>query len=239
MVERIIGVCIVLTLISSGACSSSVDVRDTPPKATTTQTAPPPGPAEGGSIPTGVLAHWPFDEGPGQTAKDASKGHHGTVRGAGRVKGHEGGALRFSGQQTFVEVPHRPALNPAGPFEVSLWVSIEEPPLGYATLIEKGAGYGCSFRLLLLKNGHIRAALGNKHETVESPTAPSLNQWHKVEMIYTGRELQLKIDGLEAAKKDITSPALSSEFEVVIGRGLTGKIDEVKIVARSPKASSS
>lgn len=230
-----------LIAIGCWACSSSPetsrqqDATRNQTAAKTDQPPPPAEPEEEGPVPTGMIDHWRFDEGSGSVAKDASGGGDGTIHEASWTKGHEGDALHFSGPQTYVRIPHRLALNPRGPFEISLWAYIEERPLGYAALIEKGSGYGCSFRLILLRNGHIRAAIGNEHLTVDSSTAPSLNQWHKIELIYTGQRLRLKIDGQEVAGRDVSEPNMESKFDVTMGRGLVGKIDEVKIVTVPPR----
>jgi hypothetical protein len=183
-------------------------------------------------VPHGVVAYWKFDESAGQLAKAAAGGADGTVHEASWTQGYAGGALRFSGPKSHVDIPDRPVLNPSGPFEISLWAYIEERPQGFATLIEKGSGYGGSFRVLLLRSGNIRAAIGNEHLTVDSSIAPSLHQWHQIDMIFTGRELQLKMDGQQTARREVAKPTLKSTYEVVIGRGFVGKIDDVKIVNR-------
>lgn len=189
-------------------------------------------PEQKGPSPHAVVSHWSFDEGSGSVARDASGGSDGTIHEASWATGPTAEALRFAGPRSYVAIPDRPALNPSGPFEIALGLYIEARPPGYATLIEKGGGFGSSFRLLLMRRGNIRAAIGTEHLTVDSPTALSLNQWHQIDMIYTGRELQLKIDGQESGQREVTKPNLKSSFNVVIGRGLVGMIDDVEIINR-------
>ncbi|MBI3948879.1 MAG: LamG domain-containing protein [Acidobacteria bacterium] len=227
-----------LIAVYSWACSSSpepIQNREAAHKRETSEAIQPPPERleEKSPMPPGVIGYWPFDEGSGTVAKDASGTADGTIHEASWAQGRMAGALRFSGSTTYVEIPDRPALSPSGPFEVSLWMYIEERPLGYATLIEKGGGFTGSFRLVLLKNGKIRAGLGHDYVTVNSSITPSLKQWHQIDMTYTGRELQLKIDGQLVASRQVTKPDVKSAYNVIIGRGLVGMIDEVKIATKS------
>ncbi|MEO2007015.1 MAG: hypothetical protein ABGY41_23315, partial [Candidatus Poribacteria bacterium] len=71
-----------------------------------------------------LLAAWPFDEGGGTLARDASGlGGNGVVVGStNRIDGVFGGALQLS-RGAYVEVPHTPNLHLTGSdFTLSMWV---------------------------------------------------------------------------------------------------------------------
>lgn len=75
--------------------------------------------------PTGdLLAHWTFDEADGDTAVDVVGGHDGTIRGATRVAGVLGGAMRFDGVDDVVVIGNPDALNFSGPISLTAWVRL-------------------------------------------------------------------------------------------------------------------
>ncbi len=66
-------------------------------------------------------AHWPFDEGGGDTAEDAANGNHGTLHGPLWIEGIEGYALSFDGEGDYVEVAHHESLNLTGDLTITVW----------------------------------------------------------------------------------------------------------------------
>src|SRR5206468_12056976 len=74
------------------------------------------------SLTTGLVGYWPFDEGGGSTASDASgSGNTGTlVSGPVWTAGRRGSALVFDGVASYVRVASTPALN-SYPLTVAFW----------------------------------------------------------------------------------------------------------------------
>ena len=70
--------------------------------------------AEGQPLDPDVRAYWRFDDPPAAALPDTSgQGNHGTVHGpVSRVDGRQGGAFRFNGKDTWIEVPFSPTLTP-------------------------------------------------------------------------------------------------------------------------------
>ena len=96
------------------------------------------------SADTGLVAEWPFDEGGGTTAADASgHGNGGTlIGGAQWVPGHGNGtALTFDGSGGRVQVPRSASLEAAA-VTVSAWVRRSGSPGAFRYLVAKGAT-GC------------------------------------------------------------------------------------------------
>ncbi len=76
----------------------------------------------------GLVAHYSFDEGAGVTAGDSSgNGNDGAIKGAVWVKSPKGGALRFNGQDAFVDCGRAPARALAGDYTLSAWVRLSLP----------------------------------------------------------------------------------------------------------------
>jgi len=77
-----------------------------------------------GKLP-GLIAYWPFDEGDGDKATDASgNGHHGIIHGAKWFKGIRGKALWFHDQNVYFDYGSGPAFNFAAksPFSITGWI---------------------------------------------------------------------------------------------------------------------
>lgn len=73
----------------------------------------------------GLVAHWRFDEGRGQVARDSAGANHATMTGAAWVRGRSGPALGFDGVDDFVELPAAATCG-LRTFTFSFWVSTSE-----------------------------------------------------------------------------------------------------------------
>jgi hypothetical protein len=77
-----------------------------------------------GKLP-GLIAYWPFNEGNGDKAGDASgNGNHGIIHGAKWIKGIRGKALWFDAQNVYFDYGAGPAFNfaPKSPFTITGWI---------------------------------------------------------------------------------------------------------------------
>ena len=78
-----------------------------------------------------LVAHYTFDEGPGETVRDSSKhGNHGRNRGARYVKGPAGAGyvLRFEDPDAYVDCGDDPSLDLTEPMTIELWPSSPPAP---------------------------------------------------------------------------------------------------------------
>ena len=72
----------------------------------------------------GLVGYWSFDEGQGQTVRDASGlNHHGRIKGGAKwVGGRHRAALSFNGADAMVELADPEGLNLAGDLTFMAWV---------------------------------------------------------------------------------------------------------------------
>lgn len=90
----------------------------------------------------GLVAYWPFDEGKGKDAKDASdNGNDGAINGAEWVDGKFGKALEFDGN--FVLVPNDDSYNftKEQSFSIVLWINYESKDDWQGVLQKFNGGY--------------------------------------------------------------------------------------------------
>lgn len=187
----------------------------------------------------GVLGKWSFDEGDGQIAGNSvTKELAGAITGATWADGESGKALEFSGPNydgpykppgTFVKVDGSEKSNPTKTVTVSVSVYPTMKPVAWGGIVEKGVGYGSSFRLVMLRSGKVRGAIGNQHVTVDSPDELPLNVWTKLQLVYDGKTLTLLVNGKKVAAEAATAMTLASDYPIEFGRRFTGRIDDVAI----------
>ena len=142
----------------------------------------------------GVIASWSFNEGSGKRAGDSAGAAHGAVVKARWGEGRSGAALVFEdyslidylkpdvSKATRVVVPHAPGLNPEGSFSLVATIFPTRNPIYYGGIVEKGTGFGASYRLVILRGLRVRAVVGGSHASVTSRKPLSLNSWHELEM---------------------------------------------------------
>ena len=118
-------------------------------------------PSPGAPAALGLIGHWRFDEGMGTLARDSSgKGHTAAISGAVWTEGKWGGALRFDGKSSSVELPSSPVLDKLqeGSYTLSAWFKPEGTPSGkegtkdlhYAVIMKTGRNEGIQY----MENGH-------------------------------------------------------------------------------------
>lgn len=186
----------------------------------------------------------PLEEGEGEKTTAVGEPElEGEIVNAQWVEGKQGKALAFedygnellkpdSSKATYVTFEHNAALVPKSKVTITAMVMLDrENPFYYGGIVEKGEGFGAAYRLGVKRDRKIRASVGNKLLSVESPEALPVGEWHELTMSYDGEKLVLSIDGKEVAQKDGAVEKFENESTLELGRRLTGKIDEVKIVA--------
>ena len=190
---------------------------------------------------TTQIAYWSFD-GSDAGANAVEDAPSGRLEGATPVEGHKGKALAFEDwsvkdylkpdprKATRVIVPHDDVLNPAPPFRVGAWIYPTAKPIYYGGIVEKGQGFGSSYRLLLLRDMRVEGSLGAKHHSVLSAEPLKLNAWTEVSLVVDATSLVLLLNGKEAGRTEFASGTLpTSTSPVVIGERFSGRIDEVSI----------
>ena len=107
----------------------------------------------------GLLGHWRFDDGRGETAKDSSgRGNHGVIHNGQWAKGKFGVALRFDGEGTYVSLPKLAGLDRSDELTVEAWVFWEG--MGRYPNIITGGGWNPGGFLIFVDNDRCSFRLG-------------------------------------------------------------------------------
>lgn len=193
---------------------------------------------------TTTIARWSFD-GRDAGANSVEGAPPGRLEKATTVDGKDGKALSFQdwsvvdylkpdpSKATRVVVDHDDRLNPAPPFALRAWINVSAEPIYYGGIVEKGQGFGSSYRLLLLRDMRIEASVGSGHATVRSPAPIELNKWIEVSLEVEDSALVLRLDGTEVARETIAAGTRpDSTAPILIGERFSGMIDDVRLEKR-------
>ncbi|MGD1082423.1 MAG: LamG-like jellyroll fold domain-containing protein [Candidatus Sulfotelmatobacter sp.] len=153
-----------------------------------------------------------------------------------------GGALAFRdhaneypppAELSYVRVRNSDSLNPIKGFDIAANVYIDPSfsPMFAADIVEKGDGYGCSYRLLITNDFKLEAVAGNEHSALVSSTKLPLGRWVSARATYDGRTLKIYIDGKEDASMAVQTKSLASQDDLIIGRRFTGKLADIVVTA--------
>ncbi len=190
-----------------------------------------------------TAGQWRFDAGQGGIATDSSGNHNdGEIVRAQWVACRAGKCLRFRDyaadpnpdpkDATFVRIKHSPTLVPRKGFDISATLNIDPAftPRFTAAIVQKGDGYGCAYRLLLLEDFRVRVAAGNGHAVLESKEKLSPGTWHALRASYSAGKLTLWIDGKEEVSEAMAIQSFTNTDNLYIGARFTGLIEQVKLV---------
>jgi hypothetical protein len=192
-----------------------------------------------------IVGQWKFNESSGSVAHDSSgKNNDADIIGAKWTRGPSpgSGALAFSdyatenppaAERSYLRVRNSGSLNPVKGFdiEVNVYIDPSFSPVFAADILEKGDGYGCSYRLLITSDFKLQAVAGNEHSALLSSTKLPLGSWFSARATYDGRTLKIYIDGKEDASIAVQTKSLASQDDLIIGRRFTGKLAEIVVSA--------
>jgi hypothetical protein len=194
----------------------------------------------------GLVLWHSFDSRSTKSTDKSSQRNHGRVHNAEHtLKGKVGGALRFSGNDSYVRIPRSKSVDFKDAFTLMAWVKIEEVSAkllhfiisryewtsgtGYGLLVDKSGGVACSFNG---KNGHLASPSG----IVES------GKWVHLASVFDGKMLTCIVDGVAIASRE-RNGLINEKSDLFIGtpsnavghRDWTtlGLIDEVMIFNRA------
>ena len=217
-------------------------------------------------VSSAAVSLWTFDEGQGNTARDAASGVSGIVHGAGWVEGQVGSGLSFDGFDDYVELPcNEPVWLPKNEFSVAFWVCFEREAghaisdgevlvdLNYGASSTPSRELGCNIfrRGDTDKIGFQMTTQADSDEDLYSHLSPVPGQWYHVVAVREGTEQRLYIDGrLENRRRCSVTPidfvGGYDDDKVNIGRFTTntgqpryhfkGQLDELAIMDRALSA---
>ncbi len=200
----------------------------------------------------GLIGHWLFNEGAGNTVYDLSgNGNHGALKnGPTWTATKFGGALDFDGVDDYVSTPN--IINPfSTDFTAIAWVNIDsftnldvngdslillqqEGVVGRTWLAFKRISYGV-FRL----NSFLGGSTTDTSKNLDS----FVGQWHQVAVSVSGTTVTLFIDGVSEGSSTKTMESETSGMRIgshknpsTISEEFSGAIDDVRIYNRALSA---
>lgn len=191
---------------------------------------------------SGLLIHFKFDEGAGNSVKDSAGGCIGNISGNfSWVEGKEGYAISFNGMDTKLMVSGTEALS-SSVVTLSAWIKTTSKTPG--TIVEKWKsntepGYRLSY---VPPNINMVIYYTGGSKTISGKIPVDDGQWHYVAGTYNGKEMKIYIDGKEVYSEPLGQDiSKGNNASITIGyrewQGgssfFNGVIDEVKIYNRN------
>ena len=192
----------------------------------------------------GLVAHYSFDEGEGTVARDAGRhGLDGVIHGAEYVPLPEGYALRFDGQDDYVEIPDSEHLRFSGPHTVSCWINTPVNS-SQAVLAKNGCSILRQNYRLGLEQSRVNFGVTDCPEgrTASGP-GPGQQTWAHLAGTFDDGEVRVYVNG-QLRGQDDSDPfeAGTLEASLYVGTRLygpgtggffTGQIDDVRLYGRA------
>ncbi len=169
--------------------------------------------------PAKLVGYWSFDEGTGQSAGDSSgNGFDGKIHGAQWCDGHKGKALRFDGNDDYIDCGTSTKFNLTKALTIEAWVFPENPIHHGLTIVAKGYRYGGNYNLrmgtpwdrskLMLETGPWR--------THEVPIP--FQKWHHVVGVCDGQRVGIFVDGKLVSQRPFVSYLKVNNTPLTIGK---------------------
>ncbi|OGZ18545.1 MAG: hypothetical protein A2Z68_00880 [Candidatus Nealsonbacteria bacterium RBG_13_38_11] len=181
----------------------------------------------------GMIGHWDFNEIEGDIVYDSSYlfQNNGTIFGTwARVGGKDGNCLELNGN-AYVNSGNSYNLNLDNKISISAWVNVSSA--GSGLIVKKGnPAQGTGYNLSL-SGGYIVFALGDgsSSQSISSSYGQELfGQWVYLTAVWDGEIMKQYINKeVQSGTRSFNGSIGSSEDDLIIGEGLTGKIDDVRL----------
>ncbi len=192
-----------------------------------------------------LVGHWPFDEGSGTTAFDASgNGNDGIFVGDPQwVVGMYGGALEFNGDD-YLDCGNDPSLEIRDAITIAFWFQVEAFQNSWEAFLSKGdsayrasrgGGSGDGTHLGISGTG-----AGGGNGWFNGPTIITGGDWHHFAGTYDGSEGRIYVDGVLDASTPASGQINIEPENFWIGnnsqntsRQLHGLMDDVRLYSRA------
>lgn len=193
--------------------------------------------------PQTAVGIWLFDEGEGDVAKDSSdNGNDGKlVNDPEWVEGKFGKALKFDGEDDYVDCGTDDSLNPT-PITILVWVLVEERSSGQRSILVRRDYAGANAYQFInwpADAGKVRFSFwtGNSEKAVDTEDVIPLKEWCHVATTYDGKEAKIYFNGVESGTADVSGDIdVVKNVKTTIGASNQGKsesflgiIDEVAV----------
>lgn len=186
-----------------------------------------------------VIAYWSMTESQGTSIKDLLQGNLGRLHNCSWGIG----ALRFNGEDSFVDLGNPEAFNFTKAFSFELWIN-PESITGKRGIISQPQGQGYSYRLQLVDGSleaEVQSSEANRKIRVEERL--SKGQWHHVYFVYDSQQVMVYVDGELGAKASLSGDIAASSAPLLLGggeksqEGFLGLIDELRVYDHGVAAS--
>ena len=183
----------------------------------------------------GLIAHYKFDEGKGNTTKDSSPSKfNATVHSAKWVKRDDGFAAEFDGKSAYVDCGPGKRLPIKDRITVAVRVFPKGPPSGEPMLAgEHPKDWGITHY-----KGHAYFYISGGGNYIRTPVP--FHKWSHVAGTYDGKTMRLYVDGVQRKTRELPAgTAISNKRQFYIGGRNTSKsffcglIDDVRIYNRT------
>jgi hypothetical protein len=158
----------------------------------------------------GLVAYWSFDEGQGQTVRDASGlNHHGRIQGGTKWgAGRHGAALWFNGSDGLVELADPEGLNLAGDATFMAWVQTSSDDARDRLIFGDTAGLAVNRNLSIeLDRGALLVGHGNgiQYESF-SPSFKFDGTWQHLAVIFEQPRYYFYLNGALREVGELAAP---------------------------------
>ena len=197
----------------------------------------------------GLVAHWTFDEGRGNTAQDATgNGHDAALKHTEWVRSPRGYALRFAGKEALAQYGKVASMNLSGDATLAVWVKTDsavEPRTNRLIFGDTGLGIERNLNLRMDGYGYLRFewADGKANASLLAPAGLLNGSWKHVVVVANSRARQasLYVDGVSVAEMTMPLPiSVAPTKERLTGwfyNGyFQGDLDDVRLYSRALSA---
>jgi len=187
-----------------------------------------------------LVGYWPFDEGAGNMAADASgNGNDGElIDGPTWVPGKFGSALEFGGN--YVAVPDSDSLDLTDAATIMAWFKLTADLTATSRMMSKNNSIFVIFDFS--EPNSLDFLVKPDNDFVESTTTDwVIGEWYHFSGTYDNGTLRIYINGVLEGEKGETPPIATSDLELWIGAddwqspasSFAGVIDEVRIYSKA------
>ncbi len=206
--------------------------------------------SDGGTLSSGLVAFYPFDETSGTSANDASgNGHTATLSGGATfASGLQNNAVTLSGSNQYVSLPGG-IVSSLSSFSISTWVKLSAAPPQWARIFDFGTGTNTYMFLTPNSGAGTRFSIttsGNGQEQQINAPALTTGTWRHVAVTRSGNTGTLYVDGAQVAQNatmTLSPMSLGTTTQNWLGRSqfavdpyLSAQLDNFRIYDRALSA---
>lgn len=173
-----------------------------------------------------LRGHWQMDEGTGDTIRDNSgNNRHAHTTSQNWTNGRWGGALSFNGVNSAV-YPDHSDFDGTDFFTVMAWIKCNNGTFTSGSVIAGKYTGGSGWKLT--GSGSDRVTLTCNGTNITGTRDVGDGMWHHVAACYSKSKVMLYVDGRIDMISTGSFSVSANDEELVIGKGLTGTLDDVR-----------